>query len=118
MVSKDIQTENLERNDESWQTDSLGRKNFQVQACFQQRSETIATQTDSSATCNKLPDVISFIQRKIDSISEQTVKQEIAMPNIPYSMAQIPTKRRKLPKTPSVGAPINLAPVQKKWIQK
>jgi len=102
MVSKDIQTEILERNEESCQTNSPERKDFQVQACFRQQGETIATQTDSSARRNKLPEVLNFIQRKIDSISEQTVKQEIAMPNIPNSMAQIPAKKRKPSKTPSV----------------
>ena len=102
MVSKDIQTEILERNEESCQTNSSERKDFQVQTCFRQQGEIIATQTDISPRCN--------IERESDSISERTVKQEIAMPNIPNSVAQIPVKKRKLSKQPSAVATTNLAP--------
>ena len=101
MVSKDTQTESLERKDESCQTDSPERKDFQVQACYRQQGETIATQTDSSLRCD--------IERESDSMSAQTVKQDIAMPNIPNSVAQIPAKKRKLSKLPSAVAPTNLA---------
>ena len=87
------QTDAFERKDESCQTDNLARKDFQIQACLQQKSEPIATQTDISPKCDF--QVQANIPRENHSIAVQTIKQEIAMPNLPSSTAETPTKKRK-----------------------
>ena len=93
------------------------RKDFQAQAYFQSRGDTMATQTDSSAKCDF--QVQTHIEREDVSLPELIVKQEIAMPNIPDSVVPIAKKKRKLSKktrsaaapkkTRSASAPRNLA---------
>ena len=98
-----IQTDVLERSDESCQTDTPERKVFQAQACIRQQSEPIAIQTDTSPKCDF--QVQANILPENDSIAVQTIKEEIAMPNIPSSNAQAPAKKRKLA---SIDAPPSL----------
>ena len=75
-------------------TDSPERKDFQVQVCFQQEVETMSTQTYSFANCDF--QVQANIPRESNSIAVQTIKEEIAMPNLPSSVAQTPAKKRKM----------------------
>ena len=89
-----IQTDVLERSDESCQTDTAEGKDFQVQACIRQQSEPIAIQTDTSPKCDF--QVQANIPRENHSIAVQTIKEEIAMPNLPSSTAQTPAKKRKM----------------------
>ena len=103
------QTDVLQSNDESCQTDDPKRKDFQAQAYFQSRGETMATQTDSSAKCDF--QVQTNIEPENVSLPDLIVNQEIVMPNIPNSMAGIAEKKRKLSKmSKSAAAPTNLAP--------
>ena len=103
------QTDGLQSNDESCQTDGPERKDFQAQAYFQSRGETMATQTDSSAKCDF--QVQTNIERENVSLPELIVKQEIVMPNIPNSVAGIAKKKRKLSKmSKSAAAPTKIAP--------
>jgi len=87
-------TDSMERKEESCQTDSPERKDFEVQVCFQQEVETMSTQTDSCANSDFQVQV--NIPRESDSIAVQTIKEEIAMPNLPSSVAQTPAKKRKM----------------------
>ena len=108
-AAKCTQTDGIQINEESCQTDGLERKDFQAQAYFQRRGETMATQTDSSVKCDF--QVQTNIERENDSLPELIVKQEIAMPNIPNSGARIAKKKRRLSKmSKSTAAPKNLAP--------
>ena len=102
-AEKCTQTDVLQRNDDSCQTDGPERKDFQAQACFQRLGETMATQTDSSVKRDF--QVQTNIERENDPIPKLIVKQEIAMPNIPNSGARIAKKKRKLSKMPKSGAP-------------
>ena len=102
------QTDGVQSNDESCQTDSPEGKDFQAQAYFQSLGETMATQTDSSAKCDF--QVQTNIEQENVSLPELIVKQEIAMPNIPNSEVRIAKKKRRLSKkTRSADAPKNLA---------
>ena len=90
-----IQTDAFQSIDESCQTDNLERK--EVQASVKQQGEPIATQTDVSPKSDF--QVQANIPRENHSIAVQTIKQEareIAMPNLPSSTAETPTKKRKL----------------------
>ena len=89
-----IQTDVFERNDESCQTDIPNRKDFQVQA-FRGQKEPLSTQTDILTKCDF--QVQANIPPANDSKAVQTIKEEIAMPNIPSSIVQTPAKKRKLP---------------------
>ena len=89
-----IQTDVFERSDEACQTDTPERKDFQIQACVQQQSESVSTQTEISPKFDF--QVQANIPPANDSKAVQTIKEEIAMPNIPGSTAQIPAKKRKL----------------------
>ena len=71
----------MDKKDESCQTGSPERRDCQVQATVQQ-GQPISIQAD--------------IPRESDSIAVQTIKEEIAMPNLASSVAQTPAKKRKM----------------------
>ena len=52
IVDSGVQTDGTERSDESCQTDSLERKDFQVQAYFSQQAKSITTKTESLVKCD------------------------------------------------------------------
>merc|ERR1711917_8917 len=83
------------------------RKDFQVQVSDRKQVKPIATQTDTSTKCDFQSQ--ANIPRESVSIETQTIKKEIAMPNIPNSAAQIPAKKRKLSST-SAASSRNLDP--------
>ena len=110
-----IQTNGTETSDGSSQTDHLERKDFQVQAHFEKQGEAIATQTESPEKCDC--EVQTTNQQESESlpplVPASTIKQEIAMPNIPSSIGQTPAKKRKLSITiSSSAAPRNLASIE------
>ena len=78
------------------------RKDFQVQVSDRKQAEPIATQTDSSTKCDFQSQ--ANITRESVSIALQTIKEEVAMPNIPNSAPQIPAKKRKLSSTSSASS--------------
>ena len=92
-IDTTTQTDVFERNDKSCQTDTSNRNDFQVQA-FRGQKEPVSTQTDISPKCDFQVQV--NISPANDSKAVQTIKEEIAMPNIPGSTARIPAKKRKL----------------------
>ena len=69
-------------------------KKRKLSSSIRQQSEPITTQTDSSPKCD------FQVQANIPPINVskavQTIKEEIAMPNIPSSIAQTAAKKRKL----------------------
>ena len=104
-----IQTISTDRSDGSCQTDNPERTDFQAQAHFEKQGEPIGTQTESSEKCDR--EVQANIQQESESlpplpvvppsssaqvVPAPTMKEEIAMPNIPSSSAQTPKKKRKL----------------------
>ena len=108
IVDIGVQTDGTQRSDESCQTDSPERKDFQVQANFSQQGKSITTQTDSSVKCDF--QVQTNIARESNTIETQTIKEEIRTPNIPSSLAQIPAKKRKLSSvSPSSAESTNVA---------
>ena len=100
VVDAALQTDSIERKEESCQTDGPESKDFQVQATVQQ-GQPISTQTDSSIKCDF--QVQANIPRESDS-TVQTVKEEIAMPNLPSSVAQTPAKKRKISSVSTSGS--------------
>ena len=78
------------------------RKDFQVQINGQKQAEPIATQTDNSTKSDFQSQ--ANIPPESVSIEVQTIKEEIAMPNIPNSAAQTPAKKRKLSSTSSASS--------------
>ena len=93
-----IQTISTDRSDGSCQTDNPERTDFQAQAHFEKQGEPIGTQTESSEKCDR--EVQANIQQESEVppplVPAPTMTEEIAMPNIPSSSAQTPTKKRKL----------------------
>ena len=83
----------MDKKDETCQTDSPERRDFQVQATVQQ-GQPISTQTDCSTKCDFEAQV--NIPREGDAKAVQTIKEEIGMPNLPISVAQTPSKKRKM----------------------
>ena len=115
IVDTAIQTDGIDKSDESCQTESSERKDFQVQVQLQEQGESIATQTDITAQCDF--QVQANIPRYSDSIATQTIKEEIRMPNIPSSVGQTPAKKRKLSPmstssavSPNVSIDVSLPP--------
>ena len=88
------QTNSSEKQDGSCQTDSPERQDFQVQTNGPKQSEPIATQTENSPKCDFQSQ--ANIQSEGISVAVSTIKEEVAMPNIPNSAASIPAKKRKL----------------------
>ena len=78
------------------------RKDFQVQTNDRKQAEPIATQTDSSTKCDFQSQ--ANIPRESASIETQTIKEEVAMQNIPNSAPQISAKKRKLSSTSSASS--------------
>ena len=91
----------MERKEEFSQTDGPERKDFQVQATVQQ-GQPIFTQTDSSIKCDFQAQ--ADISRENDSIAVQTIKEEIAMPNLTSSVAPSPAKKRKMSAVSTSGS--------------
>ena len=94
VVDAAFQKDSMKRKEQSCQLNCPERKDFQVQVCFQKECEVIWTQTESSIKCYF--QVQADIARESDSIAVQTIKEEIAMPNLPSSVAQTPAKKRKM----------------------
>ena len=105
VVDAALQTDSMDKKEESCQTDGPERRDFQVQATFLQ-GEPISTQTDCSTKCDFQAQV--NIPRDGDSKAVQTIKEEIAMPNLPSSVAQTPAKKRRMS---SVSASKNTASI-------
>ena len=67
-----------------------------------QQGRPISTQTDSSIKCDFQAQ--ADIPRENESIAVQTIKEEIAMPNLPSSVAQTPAKKRKMSSVSTSGS--------------
>ena len=96
-----LQTDSMDKEDESCQTGSPERRDFQVQATIQQ-GQPISTQIDNSIKCDFQAQ--AAIPRENESIAVQTIKEVIAMPNLPSSVAQTPAKKRRMSSVSTSGS--------------
>ena len=88
-----IQTDYIYSSNDQWcQTDSLERKNFQSQTSIKSSNQTTVTETNGEAEDLQLRFNIQLSNRS----EVQTIKQEIAMPNIPTSVGQTRSNKRKI----------------------
>ena len=98
-------TDIFQKKEESCQTESQIKKDFQ--SYFNQQGQPVATQTCNLSKCDFQAQ--ANIQRESVSIALQTIKEEIAMPNLPNSVGQTQSKKRKLSTNSSVcTTPINI----------
>ena len=82
------------------QTDDPGRKEGQRQAAFEVRPLKISITTQTETSEKQDFQVQTSFEQESDSVVIQTVKEEIAMPNIPNSVGQTQSKKRKLSSSP------------------
>ena len=94
-----VQTEILVKTEQHCQTEQRIGKDFQCQANIQFENESISTQTDGIEKRDF--EVQANLQQQTESKVVQTIKEEITaqnirMPNIPNSVGQTKSKKRKL----------------------
>ena len=88
-----VQTSGLSLNEQSCQTNSLVRKDFQSQAAIQSVNKTITTQTENT---RKQDFQIQVSIRPASESMVQAIKQEVGMPNMPNSVGQSQSKKRRI----------------------
>ena len=88
-----VQTGNLSMNEQSSQTNSLDRKDFQSQAAIVKVNRTITTQTENTRKQNSQVQVNT---RQVSESTVQAIKQEVGMPNMPNSVGQSQSKKRRI----------------------
>ena len=91
------QTESSFRNDQSCQTAVLERKDFQTQATIEKESMSIQTENSGGQEFQFL----ASLDLERTSVAIQTIKEDITMPNIPNSVGQTQSKKRKISSTSS-----------------
>ena len=95
VVDAETQTDNLAKQEKFCQTESPKSKDFQNQTNIRIENQSITTQTDR-AVSNEIELQVN-IQREHEPIPPlRSIKEEIAMPNLPNSIGQTPAKKRKL----------------------
>ena len=88
-----VQTNSLSLNEQSCQTNSLVRKDFQSQAAIQSVNKTITTQTENT---RKQDSQVQVNIRQASESTVQAIKQEVGMPNMPNSVGQSQSKKRRI----------------------
>ena len=88
-----VQTNSLSLNEKSCQTNSLTRKDFQSQAVIVNPNKTITTQTENT---RKQDFQVQVNIRQASKSTVQAIKQEVGMPNMPNSVGQSQSKKRRI----------------------
>ena len=94
-VDAEIQTDNFGQVEKFFQTESPQSEDFQNHTNIHMENQSITTQT--KRTENNEIEVQVNIQREHEPMPPlRTIKEEIAMPNLPNSIGQTQAKKRKL----------------------